>query len=200
MHNESIILLSGGLDSIALAYWLRPRFALTIDYGQVCAQSEMWAARKVSDILGIKHEVLKVDCRDVGVGELAGTAPSPYSMSPEWWPFRNQLLITLAAMKAISMGVKQILIGSVGTDGDYADGTRGFVGRINELLSYQEGSLKVDAPAIGMSTVELIKKSGVGLDVLAWGHSCTRANLACGNCRSCAKHRAVMKDLGFYEY
>jgi len=28
------ILLSGGLDSIALAYWLRPQIAVTIDYGQ----------------------------------------------------------------------------------------------------------------------------------------------------------------------
>ncbi len=32
--SKTAILLSGGMDSIALAYWKRPELAITINYGQ----------------------------------------------------------------------------------------------------------------------------------------------------------------------
>ena len=35
------MLLSGGMDSIAVAYWRRPSLAITIDYGQVPAAGEL---------------------------------------------------------------------------------------------------------------------------------------------------------------
>ena len=37
---NTALLLSGGMDSIALAYWKRPDIALTIDYGQAAADAE----------------------------------------------------------------------------------------------------------------------------------------------------------------
>ena len=33
------LLLSGGMDSIALAFWKRPEIAITIDYGQRAAEA-----------------------------------------------------------------------------------------------------------------------------------------------------------------
>ena len=33
LRNKKAILLSGGMDSIALAYWLRPEVASRLDYG-----------------------------------------------------------------------------------------------------------------------------------------------------------------------
>lgn len=200
MANGSALLLSGGLDSIALLYWKRPDLALTVDYGQVSAEAEKRASLKVCEILGIEHETISIDCRNLGEGELADKRASALSVSPEWWPFRNQMLITFAAARLVAVGKNRLLIGSVKTDSIYADGTIGFVSRMNELLSYQEGAITLEAPAIEMTTVELIKKSGITPDILAWGHSCTRGNLACGLCGSCIKHRAVMKEIGFYEY
>jgi 7-cyano-7-deazaguanine synthase len=38
------LLLSGGMDSVALAYWLRPDVAFTIDYGQLSAEGELRSA------------------------------------------------------------------------------------------------------------------------------------------------------------
>jgi 7-cyano-7-deazaguanine synthase len=177
------ILLSGGMDSTALAYWKRPRVAFTIDYGQVSAEGEIRAARKISEELGLDHEVIRVDCRRLGSGDLAGGRPNPIAPVPEWWPFRNQLLVTLAAMRAISLGVTELLCGSVKSDGSHADGRPHFYRQISELVSMQEGGISVAAPAILMTSVDLIRASGIDRDVLYWTHSCHKAAFACGKCR-----------------
>lgn len=194
------ILLSGGIDSIALAYWKRPEVALTVDYGQVPAEAEVAAAVTVCEQLRIAHDVIRVDCRSLGTGQLAGTAPLAIAPVPEWWPFRNQLVVTLAAQRALSAGVSMLQIGIVKSDRQHVDGSPDFVRRFSELLAMQEGGLALEAPAIDMTSVELVRASGVPFEVLAWAHSCHTRNLACGRCRGCAKHFQTMKDLGFAAY
>ncbi|MDZ7654290.1 MAG: 7-cyano-7-deazaguanine synthase [Burkholderiaceae bacterium] len=116
------LLLSGGLDSLAIAHWLRPELAVTIDYGQLAAAAEIVAATQICRTLGIDHHVVSVDCRALGSGDMAGRRPVALAPASEWWPYRNQLLITLAAMWAIPRGVGQLLIGTVASDGSHADG------------------------------------------------------------------------------
>lgn len=200
MGNRTAVLLSGGMDSIALAYWLRPEMAITIDYGQRAAAAEIRAAKKVCEELSIKHDVLMIDCRSLGTGDMAGSGQLDCAPSSEWWPFRNQLLITFAAARLIKFGMNRLLVGSVKTDGDYADGRPEFYRAINNIVYNQEGGIHIDAPALDMSSDELIRMSGIGLDLLSWAHSCTHGNYACGRCRSCLKHMAVMKRIGFLEY
>lgn len=194
------ILLSGGLDSIALTWWLRPPVALTINYGQVSAAAEVRASAQIASLLNIRHEVLTADVRHLGAGDLAGTKPHSLAPETEWWPFRNQLLVTLAGMRAISLGVTRLLIGTVRTDEFHADGTQAFMTAIDSLCSLQEGNLRVAAPAIKMTSSELIRKSQIPRDHLAWAHSCHRNSLACGLCRGCDKHRMVMDELGYDVY
>lgn len=200
MMDKAGLLLSGGMDSIALAYWLRPAVAITVDYGQVAAEAEIRASRKVCEELGIQHDILRINCRVLGAGEMAGMESSAYAPTSEWWPFRNQILITFAAARLIQMGISHLLVGSVKTDSDFADGRAGFYHMIDKLVSEQEGRVHVEAPAIDMTTDELIQKSGIGFDLLSWAHSCTRGIYACGRCRSCNKHRYVMRLLGYPEY
>ena len=200
MRNNTAILLSGGIDSIALAFWKKPSVAITIDYGQVSAEGEIKAAHKVCQEMGIEHEILRIDCRCIGSGELAKVSSLSISPADEWWPFRNQLLITFAAARLVGRGLESLMLGTVKTDNEYADGRKSFYSAMDTLLFLQEGTLHVTAPAIDMTTVELIKESGISRDLLAWAHSCTRSNFACGRCRSCVKHREVMKSLGWIAY
>ncbi|MDB5270114.1 MAG: 7-cyano-7-deazaguanine synthase [Hymenobacter sp.] len=189
------LLLSGGMDSIALAYWLRPEVAFTIDYGQLPYNGELRAAEEITKQLGIRHELLKVDCRAIGSGDLSGNAPDSHAPASEWWPYRNQLLITLCAAKAITMGIEEIIIGSVASDGFHKDGTPQFIQLMNDLVSYQEGNLRVSAPAIAMTSAELVKQSQIPEELLLWAHSCHKADYACGNCRGCNKYRNVIHEL-----
>jgi 7-cyano-7-deazaguanine synthase len=189
------VLLSGGIDSIALTYWQRPEYAITIDYGQRAAVTELATAAEVARSLGVSHEALRIDCSSLGSGDMSGTTTSPHAPVPEWWPFRNQLLLTLAGMRAIGIGVDELMLGSVASDGSHADGRPEFFERIGSLMAMQEGAIRVTAPAIGMSTVELVRRSGAPRELISWAHSCHTGPLACGACRGCTKHYDVMKEL-----
>lgn len=191
------LLLSGGMDSVSIAWWKKPDVAITVDYGQLPADAEIAAAGKVADLLSIRHEVIRVDCSSLGSGDMAGTAPSPAAPVSEWWPFRNQLILTLAGMAAVRMAAERLLIGTLSTDGQHADGRPEFVKRISGLMSMQEGGLVVEAPAIALDAVELVHRSGIDQATLAWAHSCHTGNFACGRCRGCVKHFNTWKALGW---
>lgn len=191
------LLLSGGMDSISIAYWKRPEVAITLDYGQRAAETEKRVSSVVCLELGIEHHVLSIDCSSLGSGDMAGVAPDATAPASDWWPYRNQLLITLASMRAIALGVDTLYIGTVRSDEGHRDGTVDFVRLVDELVSYQEGGMHIEAPAVGMSTEELVRAAGVPPGLLAYAHSCHKANLPCGNCRGCNKYRETMHQLGY---
>jgi 7-cyano-7-deazaguanine synthase len=191
------LLLSGGMDSIAIAYWCRPDVAITVDYGQLPAAAEIRASAAVAEELSIRHEVIRVDMRELGSGDLAGRTALDLAPAREWWPYRNQMLVTLAAMRGISLGVSQLLIGTVLSDGFHTDGSLTFVESLNSLLAMQEGGMTLRAPSISMNTVELIRHSNTPEGLLGWSHSCHMSDMACGVCRGCCKHYNVTRDLGW---
>lgn len=200
MPLNRLLLLSGGMDSIALAWALRPEICLTIDYGQLPAQGEIQAASAVCAQLGLMHSVLSVDCKPLGSGDMAGTTPLSVAPVSEWWPFRNQLLITMAAAFALREGLSSIIMGTVASDAIHADGRPEFFGMMGGLLQFQEGGLRLECPAIRESTVELCRRVEVPHSLLAWAHSCHVASSGCGQCRGCNKHRESMLALGHGEY
>jgi 7-cyano-7-deazaguanine synthase len=191
------LLLSGGYDSTALAWRERPGLALTVDYGQLPAAGEIRASRAICSALDIRHEIVSVDLRKLGSGDMSGLPPLPNAPSSEWWPFRNQLLLTIAAMRAIQSGACTLLIGTVKTDSFHADGRLEFLHNFNRLLEAQEGSIQVEAPGIATDTAELIRSSGIPREIIAWCHSCHVAEWACGWCRGCQKALTVRIALSY---
>lgn len=197
---STALLLSGGMDSVAIAYWRQPEIAITIDYGQRAAAAELRASRAVAEVLGIEHHIIRADLSALGSGDMAGSAAIGVAPVSEWWPFRNQMLVTLAAMKCVALGTKRLLIGTLKTDNRHADGRPEFVDALGTLLRLQEGDITLEAPAIDLKAVELIRKSAVPMDVLAWAHSCHVGEFACGLCRGCRKHYETLGDLGETPY
>ncbi|VTP87306.1 7-cyano-7-deazaguanine synthase [Sphingobacterium daejeonense] len=195
------ILLSGGIDSIALAYLKRPKYAFTINYGQIPAEAEFLASAAICNELNIIHHRINIDCSSLGSGDLLDQDSIEDSPSSEWWPYRNQLLVTLAVMKAISLGVKELMVGSVKSDGFHKDGTEKFYQLLNDLSSYQEGGVSITSPAIHYTSAELVRASNVPDNLLLWAHSCHKSNSPCGNCRGCNKYLQVMYEIkgGAYE-
>lgn len=194
---KTALLLSGGVDSLAIAWWMRPAVAITIDYGQLAAEAEKTVAAHICRELGIEHEIVSIDCSSVGSGDLARGPADDVTESSDLWPYRNQLLITLAGMRAVAQGVEVLLIGTVRSDGArHLDGTPEFVRQINTLMSYQEGRLRVEAPAIDLTTAELVRKAQVPASLLAWAHSCHKADIACGSCLGCSKQESIYEELG----
>ena len=156
----------------------------------------MTAATAVCEALNIRHELIQVDCSALGRGSLVNDTPVSNSPSPEWWPFRNQLLITLALMRLVDSGVDELMLGTVRADDVHADGTQAFYGAINGVVGVQEFTPRITAPAIELSTEELVARSGVPPELIAWSHSCQVSHLACGSCRGCVKRLDVLTDMG----
>ena len=201
-HRDSVLhtgptalLLSGGMDSLALAWWLKPEYAFTVDYGQAAAQGEIRAAAQGCAQLGIRHEILSVDASALGSGDLAGRAPLDAAPVPEWWPFRNQFLLTVAGMRAVAVGVRHLVAGSVSTDQAHRDGTAAFYADADRLFATQEGGVRVSAPAIAMTTAALVQQAGAPRDFMSWAHSCHTGTYACGTCRGCWKQATVEMEL-----
>jgi 7-cyano-7-deazaguanine synthase len=188
------VLLSGGLDSTCIAYWKRPDFGITFDYGQRPAAGEIRAARAICEATGLQHLVVEANIALLGSGDMAGTPPSSSAPASEWWPYRNQFLITVAAMKCHSIGVTELMIGALRTDGFHADSTGAFYEGLNQLLAMQEGELQITTPAIQLSAVELVNTAKAPEEILAWTHSCHINDVACGFCRGCQKHFETMEE------
>ncbi|MHB1563275.1 MAG: 7-cyano-7-deazaguanine synthase [Leptospirillum sp.] len=191
------LLLSGGMDSICIAYWKRPDVAFTIDYGQLPADAEIAASEAICKRFGIEHHIIRLNCSALGSGDMAGTNANRLAPASDWWPFRNQLIVTFAAMRAVTLGITHLWIGTVQSDRSHQDGTFEFVDMLSKLLSLQEGGLTIDAPAIHLTTIELFRLSGIQASQLAWSHSCHKANVACGNCRGCNKYFEVLRELDY---
>jgi 7-cyano-7-deazaguanine synthase len=194
---SDLLLLSGGLDSISLAAWLKPAVCVTVDYGQRASVAEVTSSASVCAALGLPHVVLSVPLHECSSGLMYDGKASSHSNNPEFWPFRNQFLLTVGAMYAMKHGHRRVVIGTVVTDSRHGDGTHTFLARVSSLLSCQEGGISVDAPAIELTSEELVRKSGVPHDVLAWAHSCHISNTACGDCPGCWKHTEVMNAMGW---
>ena len=119
---KTALLLSGGMDSLAIAWWKRPDIAITLDYGQEAADAEKRASAAVCAQLGIEHHIVHIDCSSLGSGDMANAAPDAAAPASDWWPYRNQMLLTFAAMKCIGLGVKRLLLGTVWSSPYLTDG------------------------------------------------------------------------------
>lgn len=181
------LLLSGGLDSAALAYWMRPDVCVTIDYGQAAARGEMAASAALCNAIGLEHRRITVDLSSLGSGSMAGLPAAPGAAATEFWPYRNQMLVTLAAMLLMPKGVTEIIVGAVSSD-RHADGKGLFFRAMNRVMSLQEGGVRVTAPARRLSTSSLLRKSGFPYDLIGLTFSCHVHEFACGQCGGCLKH------------
>lgn len=192
---RSLLLFSGGIDSTALLYWKKPEIALLINYGQVTFEAEQKAAfeiAKSTNIPLITHS-LKLDLD--GSGTLAGEQFAHYNRYSEFWPFRNQLLLTIALIFAVKNDLGHVMLGLTKSDDLFKDNSDLFIRKMDDLSRFQEYNVKISAPAIGLSVQELVQISKVPINLLAWAHSCNTSNLPCGKCPSCQKYINVFSTL-----
>jgi len=185
------LLFSGGIDSSALAWWLRPDVCVTIDYGQRAAKGERVAASAICEAIRLPHVLLEVDLGAFGSGLMADRPTSQQAMAPEFWPYRNQMLVTLAAMRLLPDGLREIWVGAVSTD-FHADGKAAFFRSLDRTMQVQEGQIRVRAPALKLTPLELLRRSKFPRELIGLTFSCHVHEFACGQCGGCLKHREVM--------
>jgi 7-cyano-7-deazaguanine synthase len=142
--------------------------------------------------MSLDHRMIEVDLSALGSGTMGDRATVPGAAAPEFWPYRNQMLVTLAGMLLLPEGVTEIMVGAVSTD-RHADGRAPFFRAFDRTMHLQEGGVRVTAPAKKFSSITLLRKSGFPEDLLGLTFSCHVHEYACGQCGGCLKHRDVVE-------
>lgn len=215
MSKKSIILLSGGLDSLVslelghIEYNIR--LALTFDYGQMPAQKEIEASKKIADYYKIENKVIKLPFLKeitsnayIQGGELPreniGTIESAKAV---WVPNRNGLFLNIAASYADSYGFSHIIFGANKQEGlTFPDNTPEFVSGINEEFKYStQNGVEVVAPLINYNKDDIVRIA-LERDVpLALAYSCYNSGSKnCGMCESCQNLKSALENNNALEY
>lgn len=205
----SVLLLSGGLDSLVAAYVARgehpPLLALTFDYGQRAAAREIETALRVCADLDLTHRLVKLPW-------LARLTPAPLADPKRdlsaatdasvWVPARNAVFIAIAAAYAEAHDCDAIVCGFNAEEGaSFPDNTPEFVARCDAMLELgARNAPKVIAPTINLTKPEIVR---LGLAVGAPLHfvwSCYDAGPEhCWVCPSCRRLRAALEGAGHWE-
>lgn len=206
---KSIVLLSGGLDSVvslALAKEeLNITLALTFDYGQKSVEKEIIASRQVADFYNIEHKIIKLDwlkeitktslVSDKEIPTGAELENSENSAKSVWVPNRNGLFLNIAASFADAQDYTHIIIGANKEEAQtFPDNTKEFIERVNEEFKFSTRvQPKVIAPLIDCDKIEIVKRAlekKVPLNLLNSCYKNTKKH--CGMCESCVRLKKAL--------
>lgn len=202
---DSVIIVSGGLDSITLLYDKADEIALAIsfDYGANHNAREIPFARLHCERLGIKHITIPLafmhdyfkssllsGAKDIPEGHYADD-----NMRSTVVPFRNGIMLSIAAGIAESHELKKVLIANHGGDhAIYPDCRPGFIRAISDAT--QAGTyvgVEVVAPYTQLTKTEIVKRGAqLGIDYAETWSCYKGGNVHCGKC---ARASSAMRRL-----
>ncbi len=209
MKKDSAIIVSGGMDSITLLYEQRERIALGIsfDYGSNHNAREIPFAELHCKRLGIRHITVKLDFMHQyfksSLLDGADAIPEGHyaddNMKSTVVPFRNGIMLSIAAGIAESQGLSNVFMANHGGDHTiYPDCRPEFVGAINEatrLGTY--ANVTVSAPYTNITKGDIARRgAALGIDYgETW--SCYKGgDKHCGKCGTCVERREALAEAG----
>ncbi len=211
-NSKSIILLSGGLDSAVSLALAKEEYnvslALTFDYGQKSAKSEITAAANLANYYKIQHQIISLNwLKAITHTSLVADKNVPEgiqnSSDSVWVPNRNGLFLNIAGSYADGENYTYIIIGANKEEAkSFSDNTQEFINRINSEFEYSTRvKPKVIAPLINYNKNDIVKtalKHDVPLEYI---HSCyTNNGTHCGKCESCTRLKNALKTNGDDKY
>jgi 7-cyano-7-deazaguanine synthase len=225
MSRDSVVLLSGGLDSSVLLYKMAQEgkvYPITINYGQR-HQKEITAARNICEALSRealqrwKMLDLSSDLKGILPSTLTGVGAIPEghyedeSMKATVVPNRNMILLAIASGYAQGLGIKTVAYAAhAGDHAIYPDCRPVFIRALTEAIRLGTGWNEIDgvhliAPFQFFSKYQVVKE-GVDLQVpLSKTWSCYQGReYHCGLCGTCRERieafvLAGIKDPTVYE-
>ena len=213
--NNSIILMSGGLDSIVSLGVAKKEYnitmGLTFDYGQKTAKSEIEASKKIADYYNIEHKIIKLDwLKEITKTALVGDGEAPNndfetndSAKAVWVPNRNALFLNIAASFCDAFGYNYILFGANKDEAKtFPDNTEEFRKTITNLFTTStQVKPMVVAPLINYSKGDIVKIAVENNVPLEYVRSCYKSPEGhCGECESCYHLKKALMQNNCEEY
>lgn len=206
---DSVIIVSGGMDSITLLYEKKEEIALavTFDYGSNHNAKEITWAKVHCERLKIKHIVIKLDFMHKyftsSLLEGADAIPEGHyadeNMKSTVVPFRNGIMLSIAAGIAESNGLKKVLIANHGGDHTiYPDCRPAFIKAMNEATengTYVNVSICAPYTNITKADIARIGKR-LGIDYSETWSCYKGGEKHCGKCGTCIERKEALALAG----
>jgi 7-cyano-7-deazaguanine synthase len=203
--SKGVILVSGGMDSTTLMYQFVDKgvefVPLFINYGQHCATHELDTLRQVIPAqYANKLETLDVsgiyrysNSRFIKVANLW---EENIKADDLYIPYRNVLLLTIAASFAQTLGLNKVYSAFINSNhAKEIDCSSEFFDKLEGLLS-EYGSVKIEMPFRNMTKYDVAKlgiklKAPIGLTF-----SCQASpEIPCGACPNCVDRLNALKQI-----
>lgn len=213
--NKTVAVISGGMDSVTLAYMLDSEghdlTLISFDYGQR-HKKELECAAKCGDNLGVPHHIVDLSCLTPLVANSSLTnkniaVPDGHyaadTMKKTVVPNRNSIMMNIAAGLAVSIGARHVATGVHGGDHYiYPDCRPAFIKSLDTLLTvanegFIDTKFTVIAPYLYWTKADIVT---VGNDLnVQWNDtwSCYKGgDIHCGACGTCFERREAFIEAG----
>ena len=210
---DSVIIVSGGMDSITLLYDYADRIALAVsfDYGSNHNAREIPFARLHCERLGIEHLVIPLSFMQQyfhsSLLEGADAIPEGHyedaNMRSTVVPFRNGIMLSVAVGLAESRGLHHVMMANHGGDhAIYPDCRAEFVSAFDEAAragTYIGVSLL--APYTHLTKADIARRGKqLGIDYAETWSCYKGGEKHCGRCGTCLERRQALAEAGVEDH
>lgn len=206
---NSLIIVSGGMDSVTLLYEKKENIALAIsfDYGSNHNKKEIPFAKLHCERLGVKHIVISLgfihDYFKSSLLEGADAIPEgnydDKNMKSTVVPFRNGIMLSIACGIAESNGFKKVLIANhFGDHAIYPDCRKGFIDAMSKAMENgtYEG-ITIDAPYTNITKTDVARRGKeLGINYAETWSCYKGGEKHCGKCGTCVERKEALFDAG----
>lgn len=207
MAKDTILVLSGGLDSTTMLYEYQERIALAVSfhYGSNHNDKELAFAKLHCERLGIPHLIIPLTFikEHFQSSLLAGADAIPEgnydeeNMKSTVVPFRNGIMLSIAAGLAENNGLQYVMLANHSGDHTiYPDCRPEFVNAMNEAIyAGTWNNVRLLTPYTNISKTEIVRhglRLGINYDE-TW--SCYKGgDKPCGVCGTCREREAALRE------
>ena len=206
---DSVIVVSGGMDSVTLLYEKKDEIALGIsfDYGSNHNHNELPLAALHCQRLGIAHVVIplgfmhqyfKSSLLESGESIPDGSYDEE-NMKSTVVPFRNGVMLAVAAGIAESNGLTKVLIANHGGDHTiYPDCRPEFIAAMDAAVEAGTfARVRVVAPYTNISKADIACRGrALGIDYAETWSCYKGGHVHCGTCGTCVERKEALREAG----
>lgn len=206
---DSIIIVSGGLDSITLLYDKQEtiELAISFDYGQNHAEKEIPFAAYHCNKLGISHIIIPLKFMQSyfksslieGSDKIPDGHYAEDNMKSTVVPFRNGIMLSIAVGIAESHNLNRIYIANHGGDHTiYPDCRPEFISSMNRAATTGTfNNTRIEAVYTNMSKADIVRRGlSLGIDYSKTWSCYKNGEHQCGKCGTCVERREAFKVVG----
>ena len=207
--HDSLIVVSGGMDSVTLLYDMKDSIALAVsfDYGSNHNAREIPLAAMHCGRLSLRHITIGLDFMQKyfksSLLDGADAIPEGHyaddNMKSTVVPFRNGIMLAIAAGIAESNGLKNVLIANHGGDhAIYPDCRPEFVSAMDAATTAGTYvGVRVVAPYTNLTKADIARKGKrLGIDYAETWSCYKGGEKHCGRCGTCVERREALAEAG----